>query len=117
MNVRAILAPFVVARRRLRSDPLFAAALFVATAATAFLFALVPQVFDRMAEDSLEETVAAANALERNVAIAGAGEIEPAQGDDPVAGVVAQGDDHEEQFPAGVQAVTGDGRASVETSR
>ena len=86
--IRATLAPFVVARRRLRSDPLFAVALFAATAATAFLFALVPQVFDRMSENSLEETVAAANVLERNVAIAGAGEIEPAERDDPVAAVV-----------------------------
>jgi putative ABC transport system permease protein len=117
VSLRATLAPFTVARRRLRSDPFFAAALFAATAATAFLFALVPQVFDRMAESSLEETVAAANALERNVSIAGAGEVEAAQGADPVAGVVAQGDEHEERFPAGVQAVTGEGRASVETSR
>jgi hypothetical protein len=76
VSIRTALAPFAIARRRLRSDPLFAAALFAATAATAFLFALVPQVFDRMAESSLEETVAGANALERNVSIAGAGAID-----------------------------------------
>jgi putative ABC transport system permease protein len=117
VNIRTALAPFAIARRRLRSDPLFAAALFAATAATAFLFALVPQVFGRMAESSLEETVAGANALERNVSIAGAGAIDAAQGEDPVASVVVQGDEHERRFPARVQEVTGDGRASVETSR
>ena len=89
--LRTFVAPLAVAWRRLRSDPLFAGALFAVVAATAFLFALVPQLFDRLAAESLEETVARANALERNVAITAAGKVQAAPGDDPFRSVVATG--------------------------
>jgi putative ABC transport system permease protein len=115
--VRAAVAPFVLARRRLRSDPLFAAALFVATGATAFLLALAPQLFDRMATNSLESSVATAHPLERNLAIAGAGRIEAAPGEDPAAGVIAAGEDFEQKLPASVRDVIDEGTASVETLR
>jgi putative ABC transport system permease protein len=115
--VRAAAAPFALARRRLRSDPLFAAALFVATGATAFLLALAPQLFDRMATNSLERSVATAHPLERNLAIAGAGRIEAEPGEDPTAGVIAAGEDFEQQLPASVRAVIDEGTASVETLR
>jgi putative ABC transport system permease protein len=115
--VRAAVAPFVLARRRLRSDPLFAAGLLVATGATAFLLALAPQLFDRMATDSLERSVATAHPLERNLAIAGAGRIEAEPGEDPAAGVIAAGEAFEQQLPASVRAVIDEGTASVETLR
>jgi putative ABC transport system permease protein len=116
-RVRSAWAPFTLARRRLRSDPLFAAALFVATGATAFLLALAPQLFDRMATDSLESSVAAAHPLERNLSIAGAGRIEAAPGGDPTAGVIAAGTEFEQRLPASVREVIDDGTASVETLR
>jgi putative ABC transport system permease protein len=115
--VRAAWAPFVLARRRLRSDPLFAAALFVATGATAFLLALAPLLFDRMATDSLESSVATAHPLERNLSIAGAGRIEAVAGEDPAAGVIAAGEEFEQRLPASVRAVIDDGTAAVETLR
>ena len=115
--MRSAWAPFVLARRRLRSDPFFAAALFVATGATAFLLALAPQLFDRMATDSLESSVARAHPLERNLSIAGAGRIEATPGGDPTAGVIAAGEDFEQRLPASVRAVIDDGTASVETLR
>ncbi|MGH3042046.1 MAG: hypothetical protein ACRDNG_09970, partial [Gaiellaceae bacterium] len=114
---RTVVAPFTVARRRLRSDPLFAAVLFLATAATAFLFSLAPQLFDRMAANSLERTVAGANALERNLAIAGADRIDAAPGGDPAATVVQTGKAFEAELPASVRAVVDEGRAAAETVR
>jgi putative ABC transport system permease protein len=114
---RAAVAPFTVARRRLRSDPLFAAVLFIATTATAFLFALAPQLFERMAASSLEQTVARATPLERNLAIAGAGRIDAAPGDDPTASVVETGKSFEAELPASVRAVVGEGTGAAETVR
>jgi putative ABC transport system permease protein len=114
---RAAVAPFTVAWRRLRSDPLFAGVLFLATAATAFLFALAPQLFDRMAANSLEQTVARADPLERNLAIVGADRIDAAPGDDPTAAVVQTGESFEAELPAPVRAVVDEGTASAETVR
>jgi putative ABC transport system permease protein len=115
--VRTWAAPLAVAARRLRSDPLLAGALFAAVAATAFLFALVPQLLDRLAAESLEETVARANPLERDVAITAAGRIQAAPGADPFRGVVEAGAEHERRLPDPLRAVVrGDG-ASAETVR
>jgi putative ABC transport system permease protein len=115
--LRGVTAPFVLARRRLRSDPFFWAALFVAVTATAFLLALAPQLFDEMTRDSLESSVGDAHPLERNLAIVGAGRIGAAPGADPTAGVIAAGESFEERLPASVRAVIDDGRASVESLR
>ena len=115
--LRAVVAPLVVARRRLRSDPLFAGALFAATAATAFLFALVPQVFDRLAAQSLEQTVARANPLERNVTITAAGRVQAAVGDDPFRSVAASGGTYEQRLPETLRAVVAGRRALAETVR
>ena len=114
---RALTAPLVVAWRRLRSDPLFAGALFAAVAATAFLFALVPQHFDRLAAESLEQTVARANPLERNVAITAAGRVQAATGDDPFRSVVTDGETHERRLPDSLRAVVDGGGAIAETVR
>lgn len=116
-GVRTLLAPAAVASRRLRSDPLFAGALFAAVAATAFLFALVPQLFDRLAAESLEQTVAGASPLERDVTITAAGSVQAARGDDPFQSVVAAGEEHEERLPDALRRVVGEGRAVAETVR
>lgn len=116
-RLRAVMAPLALARRRLRSDPFFAAALFTAIAATAFLFALVPQAFDRMSESSLERTVAAANPLERDIAISGAGRIDAEAGENPLVGVSSIGGTYEGRFPDSVRSVIGEQQATVETVR
>ena len=115
--LRTLVAPLAVARRRLRSDPLFAGALFAAVAATAFLFALVPQLFDRLAAQSLEQTVARANPLERNVAITAAGRVQAAAGDDPFRSVTASGEEYEQRLPEPLRAVVDGRRALAETVR
>lgn len=117
MALRALLAPLLVAWRRLRSDRLFAGALFAAVAATAFLFALVPQLFDRLAAESLEETVARANPLERNVAITAAGKVQAAPGDDPFRSVVATGARYERRLPGSLRDVVDGPGAIAETAR
>jgi putative ABC transport system permease protein len=116
-RLRAVTAPLTVARRRLRSDPFFAAALFVAIAATAFLFALVPQAFERMSERSLERAVAGANPLERDIAISGAGRIDAEAGENPLEGVSSIGATYEGRFPESVRSVVDEGLATVETVR
>jgi len=116
-RLRAVTAPLALARRRLRSDPFFAVALFAAIAATAFLFALVPQAFDRMAASSLERTVAGANPLERNVTITGAGRIAATAGENPLESVGSAGETYEGRFPDSVRSVIDEGRATVETVR
>jgi putative ABC transport system permease protein len=115
--MRTLVAPLAVARRRLRSDPLFAGALFAAVAATAFLFALVPQVFDRLAAQSLEHTVTRANPLERNVTITAAGRVQAAAGDDPFRSVAASGEEYEQMLPDSLRAVVDGRRALAETVR
>ncbi|MGH3036977.1 MAG: hypothetical protein ACRDMU_07325, partial [Gaiellaceae bacterium] len=115
--VRTWAAPLPVAWRRLRSDPLFAGALFAAVGATAFLFTLVPQLFDRLAAESLEDTVARANPLERNLAITAAGRVQAAPGEDPFRHVVATGAEYEQALPDPLRAVVRDHAASAETVR
>jgi putative ABC transport system permease protein len=115
--LRTLAAPLAVAWRRLRSDALFAGALFAAVAATAFLFALVPQLFDRLAAESLEQTVARANPLERNVAITAAGKVQAARGDDPFRSVVATGTTYERRLPDALQDVVEGPAAIAETVR
>jgi putative ABC transport system permease protein len=115
--VRTLAAPLAVGWRRLRSDPLFAGVLFAAVAATAFLFALVPQLFDRLAAESLEQTVARANPLERNVAITAAGKVQAATGDDPFRSVVATGTTYERRLPDALRDVVDGPAAIAETVR
>jgi putative ABC transport system permease protein len=115
--VRTWAAPLPVSWRRLRSDPLFAGALFAAVAATAFIFALVPQLFDRLAADSLEDTVARANPLERDLAITAAGRVQAAPGDDPFREVVASGAEYERRLPDALRGVVRSPAASAETVR
>ncbi|MGH3024670.1 MAG: ABC transporter permease [Gaiellaceae bacterium] len=115
--LRTLTAPLVVAARRLRSDPLFAGALFAAVAATAFLFALVPQEFGRVAAESLEQTVAQANPLERDVTITAAGRIPAGLEDDPFQRVAARGEEYEQRLPDSLRAVVGGPRAVAETVR
>jgi putative ABC transport system permease protein len=113
----AAFAPLAIAVRRLRADLPFAAALFAVVAATAFLFALVPQVFDHMAEQSLEEAVAAADPLERDVELTRAGRIAPGSESDPLAPVTAAGAAYEQRLAPSVRSVLGEPRAAFETLR
>ena len=115
--VRTWAAPLPVAWRRLRADPLFAGALFAAVAATAFLFAFVPQLFDRLAAESLEDSVARANPQERNLAVTAAGRIEAASGADPFRDVLARGAEHERRLPDALRGVVRGPAASAETVR
>lgn len=116
-RLHALVAPLGLARRRLRSDPLFAAALFAAVAATAFLFALVPQLLDRLAAESLEEMVTRANPLERDVTITAAGRIDAAADGDPFREVLASGATYEERLPDALAGVVAGPRTIAESVR
>lgn len=117
MRPRVAFAPLAVALRRLRADLPFAAALFAVVAATAFLFALVPQVFDGMADRSLESSVAHANRLERNVELTRAGRIRAGGAGAPLEPVQAAGRGYRQRLAPSVRAVIGKQRLAFETVR
>ena len=54
---RALLAPFVLAGRRLRSDLPLAGAIFGVVLASSFVFAAAPRVFNENADEGLRFAV------------------------------------------------------------
>ena len=107
---RALLAPFVLAFRRLRSDLPLAGAIFAVVLATSFVFAAAPRVFNENADEGLRFAVGTASPLVRNVEITRAGRIRPDR-------VEATGAQLERSFPDSLREVVAGRRQSVETVR
>ena len=76
--------------RRLRLDPGPALTMLVLVAATSFLFAALPRLFNGFADDGLRYTVAQAPFGERNPSFAEVGRIPASASGDPLANVVAR---------------------------
>ncbi|HET8811677.1 MAG TPA: hypothetical protein VFM67_03695, partial [Gaiella sp.] len=76
--------------RRLRLDPGPALTMLVLVAATSFLFAALPRLFNGFADDGLRYTIAQAPFGERNPSFAEAGRIPASASGDPLANVVAR---------------------------
>ena len=87
--------------RRLRLDPGPALTMLVLVAATSFLFAALPRLFNGFADDGLRYTIAQAPFGERNPSFAEAGRIPASASGDPLANVVARtGQAQHEVLPA-----------------
>jgi putative ABC transport system permease protein len=84
--------------RRLRAEPGMVLVLFLVMAATSFLFAAAPRLFNRVSDDGLRYAALAAPAFQRNVALALVSNLAPGSGGG-VSGVRAEGEDLAEQFP------------------
>jgi putative ABC transport system permease protein len=107
---RTLLAPFVLAGRRLRSDLPLAGALFGVVLATSFVFAAAPRILNENADDGLRFAVGSAGPLTRNVEVTRSGRIRPGR-------VGATGAQLERGFPESLRDVISGRRQSVETVR
>jgi putative ABC transport system permease protein len=85
--------------RRLRTDATMVVLLVVLVAATSFVFAAAPRLFNRVADDALRHTMRTALPAERNVIIGLASAIDPGPAGG-VAGVRAVGDEQTGRLPA-----------------
>jgi putative ABC transport system permease protein len=72
--------------------------LFFVMAATSFLFAAAPRLFNRVSDDGLRYALRAAPAFQRNLGLALVSNLSPGS-DGGVSGVRAEGEDLAEQFP------------------
>ena len=116
-RARILLAPVLLASRRIRSDPPVAAAVFGVVLVTSFVFAAVPRTFEQNADGGVRFAVARANPLARNVEITRAGRISPGPGANSLAPVSAAGMRLQQSFPESLQRVLQGRRALVETVR
>jgi putative ABC transport system permease protein len=116
-RARILLAPLLLASRRITFDPPVAAAVFGVVLVTSFVFAAVPRTFEQNADEGVRFAVARANPFARNVEITRAGRISPGPGADSLAPVSAAGMRLQQSFPESLQRVLQNRRALVETVR
>lgn len=86
--------------RRLRFDPVPALTMFLLVAATCFLFAALPRLFHRYADDGLRDAVAHASLVERSVRASEPSRLAPGTVTDPLANVVRDAARTQQQLPA-----------------
>jgi putative ABC transport system permease protein len=99
--------------RRLRLDPGPALTMLVLVAATTFLFAALPRLFNGFADDGLRHTLAQAPFGERNPSLVEAGRIPASGSRDPLAVVAARAaSEQHEALPAALDELVA-GRAVV----
>ena len=102
--------------RRLRTEMGALLLLFVVIAATSFLFAAAPRLFDRASDDGLRFAALAASPIQRDLVLAEVDSLSPGV-DGGVATVRAQGDDLAKRFPASLAALISDRSLRVTTAR
>ncbi len=99
--------------RRLRLDPGPAVTMLILVAATSFLFAALPRLFNSFADDGLRYTLAQAPFGERNPSLDEAGRIPASGSSDPLATVAARAEQEQHAaLPEALDALV-DGRAVV----
>lgn len=102
--------------RRLRTERGIVLLIVVLVAASSFVFAAAPRLFNRAADDALRHTAVVASAADRDVELRLASSIAPgAEGG--VSGVRAYGDRLTEPLPSTVTALVADRILSVTTVR
>lgn len=99
--------------RRLRGETGVALLVFLLVAATSFLFAAGPRLFERAADEGLRHDLGAATSLQRNIQLSANTQVPP--GGLPLARLLEVGDRLEEELPASIRAVLG-GRGLMVTS-
>lgn len=102
LGTRALAGASLVLRR-LRFEPAAAATMFALVAATCFLFAALPRLFNRAADDGLRHVFAHAPLTDRNVRAIEPGRLAATVGADPLANVVRGGVRAQQQLPAPVR--------------
>jgi putative ABC transport system permease protein len=102
--------------RRLRTELGMVLLLFVVVAATSFLFAAAPRLFDRAADDGLRDAALAASAAQRSLVLADDESLSPGV-DGGVSGVRATGSQLAERFPATLASLISDRSLRLTTVR
>ncbi len=102
--------------RRFRAEMGTLLLLFVVIAATSFLFAAAPRLFDRASDDGLRYAALAVDPLQRDLVLAEVNSLSPGV-DGGVAEVRAHGDQAAERFPASLAALISDRSLRVTTAR
>src|SRR5215213_9545841 len=112
----ALLGAAGLLLRRLREERGIAILIFVLVAATSFVFAAAPRLFDRVSDAALRHEARVAPPTQRNLTLTVADSIDPGA-DGGVAGVREHGEDVASDFPASVDAVISERTLSVTTVR
>jgi hypothetical protein len=94
----------LVALRRLRDDRAPAIGLAILVFVTATVFGLAPRLIDRVGDDALHGTVAAATAFNRNIALLEE-QVIPAGQTEPLEEVDSEGDALDRRIPAAIRAI------------
>ena len=90
--------------RRLRAELRMITLLFLVIAATSFLFAAAPRLFNRASDEAVRYAARAASSVQRNVVLSEAARLSPGR-DGGVSEVRARGDQLAEQLPASLAAL------------
>ncbi|HEY7701536.1 MAG TPA: FtsX-like permease family protein [Candidatus Limnocylindrales bacterium] len=102
--------------RRLRAERTMVAALFVLVAVTSLAVALVPRLFERVADDALRYAVGRGTAIQRNFQFTSVDRVR-AGSSDPLEFVHGRGEVLSDRFPPTIQGVVGGRHAVVESPR
>jgi putative ABC transport system permease protein len=89
--------------RRLRAERGPTLTMLVLIAATCFLFAALPRLFNRFADEGLRYTLARSPLPARNVRAIEPGRLDPGGGADPLAMVTARSDVSQQALPASIR--------------
>ena len=89
--------------RRVRADPGPTLTMVVLVAATCFLFAALPRLFNRFADDGLRYTLARAPLPARNVRAIEPGRLDADNGTDPLATVTARANSSQQSLPVSLR--------------
>ena len=102
--------------RRIRTDWGIVLLTFLLVAATSFVFAAAPRLFNRVADDGLRHAVRVAPASQRNLALDLDSSLEPGSGGG-ISGVSSYGDQLAQQLPPSLAAVISDRQLRITTVR
>jgi putative ABC transport system permease protein len=112
-----IVASVSLALRRFRDGRAAVAGLVLLVLVTAACAAAAPRVVDRFADDAVRGEMAQARPENRNIQLIQERIYDPAEGSDPLAGVLREGDSLAKRIPAGVRALVRDRSYVVEGLR
>ena len=111
------MASLLLAIRRFRDGRAAVLGLVLLVLVTAVCAAATPRIIDRVADDALRGEVARADPFQRNIQLIQERLYEAASGPDPLASVVVEGQELEQQIPAGIRTLIRDRSYVVEGLR
>src|SRR5690349_17818929 len=111
-----LVSAITVVLRRLRAERGTLALVFVLVAVTSGLVAVVPRLFEQVADAGLRDAVSKGTSLQRNLQFTEVDRIRPGD-EDPTSFIRARGDDTFGRLPVSVASLIADRGFVVETPR